>query len=303
MTAPTSPPTELAAAREQFLGLVDSLRPDLHRYASRLVGSAIEGEDVVQESLAKAFYQLSLTAEMPALRPWLFRIVRNTALDALRRYERKHVGALPEEDRLARDDMPPDPAVTRAALATFLRLPVQQRSAVILKDVLGESLEDVAAQLDTSVEAVKALLVRGRAKLLAEASADDAETERARQPAPPSPQTRALLARYVQLFNERDWPSVQAMLVEECRLDLVAKSQRKGKAVGAYFGRYAAETGNTFRLGTVEGRPAIGVFRGEPEALAYVVFVEIEGGRVVFIRDFRYVPYLARELVFVPEGA
>ena len=66
---PPSPPTELAAAREQFLGLVDSLRPDLHRYASRLVGSAIEGEDVVQESLAKAFYQLSLSAEMPALRP------------------------------------------------------------------------------------------------------------------------------------------------------------------------------------------------------------------------------------------
>lgn len=298
---PAAPPTELAAAREQFLGLVDALRPDLHRYASRLVGSAIEGEDVVQESLAKAFYQLSLSAEMPALRPWLFRIVRNTALDALRRYERKHVGVLPEEDRLAADDMPPDPAVTRAALAAFLRLPVQQRSAVILKDVLGESLEDVASQLDTSVEAVKALLVRGRAKLLAEGSDAGAEAERA--PAPPSPETRALLARYVALFNARDWSAVQAMLVEECRLDLVAKSQRKGKAVGAYFGRYAAETGNTFRLGTVEGRAAIGVFRGEPEALAYVVLVEIEEGRVVFIRDFRYVPYLARELAFVPDDA
>lgn len=301
MSAPAAPPTELAAAREQFLGLVDALRPDLHRYASRLVGSAIEGEDVVQESLAKAFYQLSLSAEMPVLRPWLFRIVKNTALDALRRYERKHVGALPEEDHLAAES-PPDPAITRAALAAFLRLPVQQRSAVILKDVLGESLEDVAAQLETSVEAVKALLVRGRAKLLASASDEDVEAERARAPAPPSAETRALLARYVELFNARDWTAVQAMLVEECRLDLVAKSQRKGKAVGAYFGRYAAETGNTFRLGSVEGRPAIGVFRGEPEALAYVVFVEIEEGRVAFIRDFRYVPYLARELVFVPDA-
>lgn len=286
----SAPPGELAAAREQFLTLVEGLRPDLHRYASRLVGSAIEGEDVVQETLAKAFYQLSLSAEVPPLRPWLFRIARNTAIDALRRYERKNVGPL-EDDAAMADDVPRDPEVMRAALATFARLPIQQRSAVILKDVLDESLEDVALHLDTTVEAVKALLVRGRAKLKEQRDADVA--------APASAETRATLQRYVDLFNQRDWPAVQAMLVEECRLDLVSKSQRQGKAVGMYFGRYANETGNVFRLGSVDGRPAIGVFRGEPPALAYVVLVDVEDGKVTNIRDFRYVPYMAREIVFV----
>lgn len=291
----TLAPAELAAAREQFLTMVEAVRPDLHRYASRLVGSAIDGEDVVQDTLAKAFYAMSLSPDVPELRPWLFRIARNTAIDFLRRYERKHVEALPDEEPMSQNDFPRDPEVMRAALAAFASLPVQQRSAVILKDVLDESLEDIATHLDTTVEAVKALLVRGRGKLKEHAGDAPPTTRTA------SPTDRAQLARYVDLFNQRDWPAVQAMLIEECRLDLVSKSQRQGKAVGFYFGRYAAEQGNVFRLGRVEGRPAIGVFRGDPEALAYVILVELEGERVAFIRDFRYVPYLARELTFVAD--
>ena len=74
-------PATLAQAREQFLGLVESVRPELHRYCARLTGSVIEGEDIVQETLAKAFYAMSQTLEVPPLRPWLFRIAHNTAID------------------------------------------------------------------------------------------------------------------------------------------------------------------------------------------------------------------------------
>lgn len=276
---------DLAAAREHFLSLVADVRPDLHRYVSRLVGSAIDGEDVVQDVLAKAFYALSLAAEPPALRPWLFRIARNTAIDFLRRYERTHTEALDDEP-IAEGR---DPEAMRAALSAFLALPPTQRSAVILKDVLGESLDEIAAHLDTTVEAVKALLVRGRARLAAS------------EPPPPaerSERDREVLARYVALFNARDWDGVQAMLLEDVRLDLVAKSQRRGKAVGAYFGRYAQETGNLLRLGWIDGRPALGLFRGDPEVLVNVVLLEVDAGRVALIRDFRYVPYLATDLVF-----
>src|SRR5262245_48806155 len=71
-------PKELSAARESFLELVKDIRPDLHRYCSRLVGSAIDGEDVVQEALAKAFYAIGLSPDLPPLRPWLLRIAHNT---------------------------------------------------------------------------------------------------------------------------------------------------------------------------------------------------------------------------------
>lgn len=290
-----APPPGLAAAREQFLALVEELRPDLHRYAARLVGSAIEGEDIVQDTLAKAFYALSQSVEVPALRPWLFRIAHNAAIDHLRRYERRHAEPLPE-DELADPSPAGDPGALRAALSTFGALPVAQRSAVILKDVLGESLEDIAAHLELSVQAVKALLVRGRRGLAAALGAPAAPP-----PAAASVEQLALTRRYVELFNRRDWAAVQAMLVEECRLDLVARSQRKGKSVGGYFERYAKEQALTFRLGRCEGRLAIGAFHSASDELAYLILLEWQGERVAFIRDFRYVPYLAGELAFAAE--
>ena len=65
----TETPASLVDAREQFLGLVADVRPELHRYCARLTGSVIEGEDIVQDALAKAFYALSMMPEVPPLRP------------------------------------------------------------------------------------------------------------------------------------------------------------------------------------------------------------------------------------------
>src|SRR5207342_2723165 len=76
-------PAAIAQAREQFLGLVADVRPELHRYCARLTGSVIEGEDIVQDTLARAFYALSLSPDVPPLRPWLFRIAHNAAMDFL----------------------------------------------------------------------------------------------------------------------------------------------------------------------------------------------------------------------------
>src|SRR5436190_23902608 len=144
----------MAQAREQFLALVESVRPELHRYCARLTGSVIEGEDIVQDTLAKAFYALSLSAEVPPLRPWLFRSAHNAALDFLKSHATKYVDVRAELDDVASFEDKPDLAVVRAALARFLALPVTQRSAVILKDVLGHSLEETAETMGTTVMAV-----------------------------------------------------------------------------------------------------------------------------------------------------
>src|SRR3954453_701142 len=146
--------------------MVADVGPELHRYCARLTGSVIEGEDIVQDTLAKAFYALSLQAEMPPLRPWLFRIAHNQAMDFLKSHGRRYTDVCADLEDVAGFDEKADPAVVRAALAQFLALPLTQRSAVILKDVLGHSLEETAETMGTTFMAVKAPLFRGRAKLL-----------------------------------------------------------------------------------------------------------------------------------------
>ena len=82
---PASLIATLEEGRRQFLELVADVRPDLHRYCARMTGSVTDGEDVVQDTLARAYYQLSELRELPPLRPWLFRIAHNRAIDHLRR--------------------------------------------------------------------------------------------------------------------------------------------------------------------------------------------------------------------------
>jgi RNA polymerase sigma-70 factor (ECF subfamily) len=282
----------LAGGREQFLSWVAEFRPELHRYCARMMGSAIDGEDVLQESLAKAFYQLSQSLTLPPLRPWLLRIAHNTALDHLKRYERTHVEPLDALDAETLSDGATDPATVRAALATFLELPVLQRSAVILKDVLGLSNEDIASALQTTVPAVKAGLVRGRAKL-----------KQVTGPAPVattlSAELRATLDSWVSRFNARDWDGLRSLLAKEVELDLVSRAARRGAEVGQYFGNYA-RADVTLTLGLAEGRPVLGVFPAGATTPAYVIQLEVGADGVRFIRDYRYVPYLAAELVFAP---
>ena len=286
-------PASLADAREQFLALVADLRPELHRYCARLVGSVIEGEDLVQDALAKAFYALSLAPELPPLRPWLFRIAHNAALDHLKSHGHKLTDLKPDIEVVGREadglDEARDPGAVRAALGRFLVLPVPQRSAVILKDVLGHSLEEVAETMGTTVMAVKAALVRGRGTL-AKAEQDEKLVE--------APE-RAVLDRYARLFNARDWDGLRVLIGDDCRLDLVSKSQRRGKQVGAYLARYEKEPVE-MRVVRLEGRFALAVHPRGGEAPSYFILLEVEGGRLALIRDFRYVPYIAAEAVFEP---
>ena len=277
----------LAAAREQFLAMVETIRPELHRYCARLTGSVIEGEDIVQDALAKAFYALSLQASVPPLRPWLFRSAHNAAIDYLRGHGKKLTDPSDELDSTLSTDVPADPATMRAAIARFLALPLAQRSAVILKDVLAFSLEEVAETMDTTVPAVKAALVRGRTTLRGareELVGADATA-------------KAQLDTYAALFNARDWTGLRALVAEECRLDLVAKSQRRGKSVGGYFARYEKEN---IRLACVrlEGQLALAAYRADETTPSYFLLLAFVDGKVDAIRDFKYVPYIAREAVY-----
>src|SRR3984893_6221154 len=153
--------------RAGFEQLLAELRPKLHRYCARMTGSIIDGEDVLQDAMAKAIEAFPHAGPIAHPEGWLFRIAHNTALDFLRRRARQeNVRADQDIDMIADADSEiarRQPAA--ASLRTLMRLPVAQRSSVILMDVLGHSLEEIAIVLDGTVPAVKAALHRGRNRL------------------------------------------------------------------------------------------------------------------------------------------
>src|SRR5882757_4927091 len=182
--------------------LLVAMRPKLHRYCARMVGSVIDGEDVLQDALIKAVEALASAG--PLLNPegWLFRIAHTTALDFLRRRHRQEaLQSLQEVDMIADQlDAVLSRQIAASSLRTFMRLPVAQRSSVILMDVLGYSLQEVSEVMDFSLPAVKAALHRGRARLRDLAQ----EPDDAPRPAL-SDGERARLADYVAHFNARDF--------------------------------------------------------------------------------------------------
>lgn len=289
-------------ARDQFMELVDDIRPELHRYCARMTGSVFDGEDVLQDTLAKAYFALGQMLQPPNMRPWLFRIAHNTAMDFLKRYERRHVEPVAEvPDRAEPEDDGVDPLILEAALTAFTELPPVQRSAVILKDVLAHSLDETAETMGTTVGAVKAALSRARANI--------AHTSRGTIPALDkslSPEKQATLRRYAELFNAHDWDGLRALLGEESRLDVVSRVQQRMVEAG-YFNRYAKylETEEIrAAAGFVDGVPVIAMFSpASSDAPAYFILLETEGRRISLVRDFRYVPYITRDARFSPDSS
>lgn len=281
-------PAEIRAAFDRVVGEV---RPKLHRYCARMTGSAIDGEDVVQDALVKALEaapQLQLIAQIEG---WLFRIAHNAALDFLRRRGRRDATFVSEELEMVADPVAvvDERQAAAASLRTFMRLPVVQRSSVILKDVLGYSLEETGGVLEATLPAVKAALHRGRERLR-EISREPEDV-----PVPTLPAAeRARLDLYVARFNARDFDAIRAMLADDVRLDLVARSQLKGRVeVGRYFHNYDRVRDWQMVPGIVDGRAAILVVdpddaQGRP---FYFVVLQWTDGKLELIRDFRYARY------------
>ena len=288
MQSPSNP----SAAIASIDALLAALRPKLHRYCARMTGSVIDGEDVLQDALIKAMEAFAASSPIANPEGWLFRIAHNTALDFLRRRNRQ--AALQSGEEV---DMIADPAdtvssreIAGASLRTFMRLPVAQRSSVILMDVLGCSLSDVCEVMDFSLPAVKAALHRGRAQLRELADEPDDL---------PHPQLseadRDRLGKYVAHFNARDFDAIRAMIADDVRLDLVNKTRMNGKAeVSRYFGNYSTVADWHLVPGLVEAHPAILVFDpnqpgSEPK---YFMLLQWSADKVATIRDFRHARYV-----------
>jgi RNA polymerase sigma factor (sigma-70 family) len=288
----------LEQGRRQFLSLVDHIRPELHRYCTRMTGSVVDGEDIVQETLARACYELSQLRALPSLRPWLFRIAHNRAIDHWRHEAYRASEPLEAAVEMAEDAAhEPDNVMARnqavrAAISCFLELAPAQRGCVILKDVLDHSIDEIGVELNLSVAAVKSALHRGRAAL-----------QRLTAAPPQAPQAREVspaLARYASLFNAHDWDGVRSMLADDVRLDLVSQRKAAGRRdVQTYFTNYERVADWHLTAAWIDGNEVLAVGPDSAAVLPrYFIQLRWLDGRVIAIRDFRYVPYIAQDALF-----
>jgi len=279
---------------DEFEDRLKALRPRLHRYCARMTGSAINGEDVLQDTLVKAIHARAQGAEVDNLEGWLFRIAHNASLDFLREGSRKRVVPITEDIEAAPI---PEVDIVTISFHTFLRLPELQRCAVILKDVLGHSVDEIAGIAECSPTAAKSALQRGRAALRLFAQAP----EDTRLPLM-SDSDRQKISAYVDLFRGGDFDAIRAMLADDVKLDLVNRLQLEGRdKIAPYFTRYAEVTKWRFALGAVEGLPAMLVFdsTGPMARPAHFVLIGWSEGRIVKIRDFLFAPYVLEAIDWV----
>jgi RNA polymerase sigma-70 factor (ECF subfamily) len=172
-----------AGDRDAFAALVAPLLPGAYQFALRVLGDPQLAEDVVQEALVRAYVGLTGFRGRAPFRTWVFRIVHNVAMDALRQLGRQHQetsweeaasGEAGEEGEPRLAEVAPGPEETVLAalgreeiLRAVAALPPEQRTVVVLRDVQGLSYGEIAAVTGQSLGTVKSRLHRARASLRA----------------------------------------------------------------------------------------------------------------------------------------
>jgi RNA polymerase sigma-70 factor (ECF subfamily) len=282
---------------DEFENRLKAFRPRLHRYCARMTGSAVDGEDVLQDALVKALRARADGTEVDNFEGWLLRIAHHTSLDFLRGKSRNPIVPLTAGAEAAPI---PEADIVAVSVQTFLQLPELQRCAVILKDVLGHSVDEIASIAECTPAAAKSALQRGRVALrqLAQVPEDT------RLPLM-SDVARKKIAAYVHLFQIGDFDAIRAMLADDVKLDLVNRLKLEGRdKIGLYFTRYAEVEKWRFALGAVEGQPAMLVFdgTGPMERPAHFVLVDWRSDRIIAIRDFLFAPYALEAVDWVRLG-
>jgi RNA polymerase sigma-70 factor, ECF subfamily len=293
-----------------FRRLVEPHRADLHAHCYRMLGSLHDADDALQETLLRAWRALPRFGGRGLFRPWLYRIATNVCLDAIAR-RRKRLLPTDHGPPAGPDDDPGAPlaetvwvepypdvelgleqgyaapaaryerreAVELAFIAALQHLPARQRAVLILRDVLGFSAAEVAAQLNTTAASVNSALRRARR------AADERLPEHSQQAtlrALGDASVREIVERYLDAWERGDVAALAALLVADATFAMPPyASWWRGREVIAAF---AAEPVHRYLPVRANGQLANAAYRWDPEKRRYTAealeVLTLEGSRV-----------------------
>jgi len=283
---------------------LEQYRRELIAYCYRMLGSAFEAEDAVQETMLRAWRSLDRFEGRSALRSWLYRIATNVCFDQLNGRERRarpmdlgpagepvieNLRELPEVTWLTPLPTPEEEVEQRdtlrlAFVAALQHLPPKQRAALILCEVLRWQASEAAELLDTSVASVNSALQRARATL---ATADTLA------PAELDAEARALLERYVRAFEAYDIDALTALLHEDAVQSMPPYDlwlRGRDDIFTWWFGPgIGCQGSKVIPAGNANGMPAWGQYKPDPAggyAPWALQLVEVSAGKVAELTFF-----------------
>jgi RNA polymerase sigma-70 factor (ECF subfamily) len=280
---------------EAFARLVDPYRRELQVHCYRILGTAQDAEDALQETLVTAWQGLGGFEGRASIRTWLYRIASTRCLNMLRSASRRPPMswdpelALPQptrmEDALWLEPYPdllleglidtaPGPearyetreAISLAFVTALQLLPPRQRTTLILRDVLDFSAREVAHVLQTTEDSVTSALKRARATLARELPP---AAERDAPPPPDSAEEQDLVARLTSAFERSDVHGIVSLLTEDAWIRMPPLPLAyQGRDLAAQFFAVAFRDGRQFRLipTRANGQPAFGLYIRDPQA-------------------------------------
>ncbi len=293
---------------------VEQHRAALVGHCYRMLGSAVDADDAVQETMVRALRSLDRFDGRSSLRTWLYRIATNVCLDALsdRSHRERPIEAGPEgtvndelETRPGTDWLEPIPdtralpqdadpseramlrqSIRLAFVAALQHLPPKQRAVLLLTEVLGWSAAEVAESLDTSVAAVNSALQRARATLSSRELSDG-------QGAALSEAQSNLVDRYMAAFERYDVGALTALLHEDATLSMPPYTLwlRGPEAIRAWFlGPGAGCRGSRLVATAACGSPAFGQYRSADDNRSHepwsLIVLELSGDRISSMTHF-----------------
>ena len=292
---------ELRGAWHRYIDLLAPLRPALHGYCRRLTGNLWDAEDLVQDTLLRAFGTLgSIHHQIRNPRAYLLRTATHLWIDTVRR-RGTEAAVLAREAAPAASNAPPAGAVRDAGATLLQWLAPQERAAVVLKDAFEMSLEEIAEVLATTPGAVKAALHRGRTRLR------ELEDATSRRPVP----STALVDRFVAAFNASNLSELVALMLGDgsvenvgCGVEFGPDFERPdGWFHKAVYGHpewpaeFQYESRRVERALFQEEPLVLGlVTRRGREALEQVLRLEEREGRIVRLRGYAFCPETMREV-------